>query len=483
MNKTFKRAVVAVAVTAMCTGSYAGFMEDFYTSAGAAANVTPGGVVQSQGGTFVTGGSVTWRAPLKTFTPFNFQAPSMKAGCGGLDFFAGSFGFPNSAEFVNFLRNVGQNSLGLFFQLAIKSLTPLLGDTIKEIADDIQKMNAMLGSSCQAANALVNATGWPDKVSQQQTGQQVAQGGSGGWFDSYNDFKTNLGNALSVSPAPASATNSGGSPVGHAEHNVTWIAINSGSMTGINSTYKDIVMSLVGTKIYEKDSADSSAPKIRVFGPMPDFEVKHLAGRWSNSSVTLYTYSCPDDIGNKCTGSDFMEVSPIYGFKPLARMAYESMQTIRDAIQNRQDLFAVPGGTQAVQILGATRLPAFRILELTSSPSMTAVSNVFMQKYADLIGVEMTVNFLDTMAVELRRAMTDAKKYSASKVSLDEADVKELLERLTELQKQAADVKAELDRVNGSEAELMRHMSSLEQYVNTSFNMRLMDNMKYAQGI
>lgn len=484
MNKNFKRAVVAVAVTAMCTGSYAGFMDDFYNSAGAAANITSGGVVQSQGGTFVTGGSVTWRAPLKSFTPFNFQAPSAKAGCGGLDFFAGSFGFPNSAEFVNFLRNVGQNSLGLFFQLAIKSLTPLLGDTIKEIADDIQKMNSMLGNSCQAAQSLVNATGWPEKVAQKQTGNEVAQGtGGSGWFDSYNNFKTNLGNALSVTTPAANAANSGGSPAGEVPHNVTWLALNSGALSGVNAEYKNVVMSLVGTKIYEKDPNDASAPRIRSIGRLAKFELKSLAGRWSTTPAPLTVYECPDDITNKCIGTDFDQAGQINNYKPLARKAYESMVLIRDAIQNRQELFAVSGGEDAVTLLGATRLPAFRVLELTSSPTMAAVSNVFIQKYADLIGLELTVNFVETMVAELRASITDAKKYAVNGISLDDNDVGELIEKLSELQLEAATIRAELDRVNGSEDQLVRQMASLEQYINTSFNMRLMDNLRYSKGI
>lgn len=65
MKTAFKKTAVALIAMAFCAGSQAGFMDDFYTAAGAAANVTPAQVVSGQGGTYITGGSAIWRVPNK----------------------------------------------------------------------------------------------------------------------------------------------------------------------------------------------------------------------------------------------------------------------------------------------------------------------------------------------------------------------------------------------------------------------------------
>jgi conjugative transfer pilus assembly protein TraH len=89
------RKAVAVAVAAsmlLATNVNAGFLEDFYTSAGAAVNVTPAQSYQTQTMGVVTGGSLVWRTPNRSFQPIYFTPPSLRAGCGGIDVFLGAYG-------------------------------------------------------------------------------------------------------------------------------------------------------------------------------------------------------------------------------------------------------------------------------------------------------------------------------------------------------------------------------------------------------
>jgi conjugative transfer pilus assembly protein TraH len=64
-------------------------------------------------------------------------------GCGGIDLFAGSFSFINEAQFVALLKNIGQNALGYFFQLALKSMAPEIAVTLEWLQDQAQKINAL----------------------------------------------------------------------------------------------------------------------------------------------------------------------------------------------------------------------------------------------------------------------------------------------------------------------------------------------------
>ncbi|MBO1928812.1 conjugal transfer protein TraH [Providencia rettgeri] len=71
------------------------------------------------------------RNQLRTLTPVNVTLPKASGGCAGIDFFAGSFSFINTEEFIQLLRNIAANSVGLAFQLAINAMDAVLGGVIK----------------------------------------------------------------------------------------------------------------------------------------------------------------------------------------------------------------------------------------------------------------------------------------------------------------------------------------------------------------
>ena len=109
-----KKTLLSIACTLACAlPAQAGFIEDFYTAAGAAqGNLTAPGLYQSQGLNTVTGGGYVFKAPRKEFTPFHFTPPSLSAGCGGIDLFLGAFSIPSKEEFLAFLRSISEISMG-----------------------------------------------------------------------------------------------------------------------------------------------------------------------------------------------------------------------------------------------------------------------------------------------------------------------------------------------------------------------------------
>lgn len=477
--KILKKAVIAMAASTACVSTVnAGFMDDFYSQAGAAANVTPAQTFKTQSGSFVTGGSVVWRVPQKNFTPFSIQAPSIKAGCGGIDFFAGSFGFANSTEFVNYLRNIGQNAVGLFFQLALESMSPQLMKTIKQISDDIQRMNNFLGNSCQMAKGLVAATqksSWMENEKTKAAGTEVATAASSDFYSSWNRVKSSVGDmfsSLDANQPGSEASNSGGSPGGKPQKNVLWIVLGSGELAGMDEDYRDVVMSLIGSKIYKQKAGDAERPEIESMEAM--LTVKNLAGRFSDSAVSLRVWSCGSDLTSSCLDRTTRTIN---NYKPLARKAYESMQIVRDAIVGRTDIITATGGVEAMQMLGATRLPAFRILELTSTPGMLGVSEALMQRYADLIGIELASSFIETLAHDVLKSVSGGTRQDG----LLEADIQEMRYRIEDLRKQAADHRAEVQRIAGSQSELIDQLTHLERSIMAGFNMKMAQNLKFAQ--
>ena len=141
-------------------------LNDFFNDMGASANATGPTAYQGQSAGYYSGGNIWTRFPQKSVNPVNLQLPSIKAGCGGIDVFSGSFSFVNSDEIIAMLKATANNALGFAFQLAIKSISPQIAATIEEISQKAQQMNQFNMNSCETAQNLVSGLwGKSDRMS------------------------------------------------------------------------------------------------------------------------------------------------------------------------------------------------------------------------------------------------------------------------------------------------------------------------------
>ena len=77
--------VVAVhlALVGVADANVASEMNNFFSEAGGAANVTGPSSFQGQSAGYYSLGNVWTRFPQKSVAPFNLQLPGARAGCGG----------------------------------------------------------------------------------------------------------------------------------------------------------------------------------------------------------------------------------------------------------------------------------------------------------------------------------------------------------------------------------------------------------------
>ena len=92
-------------------------MQDWFNEIGAYGNVTGPNAYRGQTMNMYTGGSLYMRTPVRNYQLASISPPSFRAGCGGIDLFAGSFSFINKEQFVALLRNIGNNAIGAAFNL------------------------------------------------------------------------------------------------------------------------------------------------------------------------------------------------------------------------------------------------------------------------------------------------------------------------------------------------------------------------------
>jgi conjugative transfer pilus assembly protein TraH len=118
---------------------------------------TDPGVYQSQTRGFAVGGRLSIRANQATINPFSVKMPSVKAGCGGIDIFGGSFSWINADQLIDNMKAVGQNALGYAFSLGLEAVCPMCQGVLNELQHFMNQMFAINSDTCKMAKSIVNS--------------------------------------------------------------------------------------------------------------------------------------------------------------------------------------------------------------------------------------------------------------------------------------------------------------------------------------
>jgi conjugative transfer pilus assembly protein TraH len=144
----------AIALASACACAHAGVLTDMTNLI--MSNSTAPSTISTKDRVGVFGGSYELRAPITSVNLVSFDPPRVDAGCGGIDLYAGSFSFINSAQITQLFRAVAQNSIGLAFKAAIMYISPGLDKLITEFQTMVQDMNKLAKNSCQLAHMIVD---------------------------------------------------------------------------------------------------------------------------------------------------------------------------------------------------------------------------------------------------------------------------------------------------------------------------------------
>ena len=173
-------------------------INDMFNRWGGRVNITSPGAYDAQTRGFIVGGSLSARVPQETLQPFALKAPSIKAGCGGIDIFGGSFSFINADQFVQFARAIGQNALGYAFSLGLEAVCPTCNSVIKWLREKMDVLNKFNMDSCMAAKALVNSAGHAAGMWGLESCKQSKGGGDPvtGWIECASGSEADVRNQI-----------------------------------------------------------------------------------------------------------------------------------------------------------------------------------------------------------------------------------------------------------------------------------------------
>lgn len=374
-----RRLIIIILAVLFCTGvSFADVnqeLSDMFDRWGFEATATSGGAYEGQTRGYWVGGSLNARAKRKQVNLLALNPPSIKAGCGGIDYFTGAFSFINADQLVSALKAIGQNAIGYAFELALEVMAPKVHNVITKLQHFANQVNQTNFNSCWAARAAVNSlygavTG---QVFEQCKSTQAEYGGAVDRIKAKLDCIANF--KVGESNVPA-----GDKEAERYTGNVIWQALKK-KLAGVDDDYRELAMNIVGTVII---SGDGDKPEIKQIPPA--LNVKQLwaceGGEKINSkNCKIKLYKC--DEYDKCMNPTQEEVT----FEMFQTKAKRLLSDIADKIAARESLT-----NDEKSFINIVPLPVYRMLKV--GITYPGLSQMIIDQSSDFIAMLIAQSFV-----------------------------------------------------------------------------------------
>ena len=359
--------------------AYAGLqqqLDDLVNSLGVMSATTAPGTYEGQTRGYVTGGSMSLRFPQNNLNLVSINLPKVRAGCQGIDFFLGSFSYINADQLIAKLKAIGMASLGYAFQLALEAISPQISGIIKHLEDVTERINNMNLSSCQAAKALVDATGLPDMIRSSQvsrcTSSRSVSGASADYTQALSDCVSD--------PASGAVGDTEDQSQGKQPHNYLWEALNN--LSGLDQHSRELILSALGTVVATGDQVSVWEPTV---------QVEELV-----DGGTIQRYECSDDCLDLVTVD---EVST----SGLVQMVHDRLAGILDTIRTKGVM------SQAnIDFVSTAPLPLYRMVNALSTLT-PAVADSYLDQWSEPLALLLAQHWVDQAAYQARQALAVAK--------------------------------------------------------------------------
>lgn len=473
-----KIAVIAVAASLVMAPlhGYAGWMEDFYSTAGAGANITAPAAIHTQNSSGFAGGGVSWRIPSTTINPVQITPPSIKAGCNGIDAFLGGYSFVNKAAFVQALRNFGQAAVGYFFQLALRSMAPEVAVTLDAINDIAQKVNQFGANSCQMAKLAVDSTAGKffEENKREASGYAAAVGEFVDRFDSVLGMQTGGGSKIyqerytqKYGKARAAITEAEVCATGAVDVNaVFWVMCNS----KVNMTVdeRNLIMSLMGADYIIKGTPDPDTDETpEADGHGPTLSIAELVGDSGVATASFTVLTC----GNaECT--NLVKASQTH--RPFTAIVEDALDSIKLNITGR---LATPLPAEAQTVLKLSSVPLWRAAGLATTSGLTAsAANELTKDLAQYAALDAAVNFVNFYLDKMDRSIAT----SGDKLPAGLAEKKEALHRrVASIKREMTEYQAEAFVKRGNPWQKLDQLERIERAMFSNINQQLAANQRF----
>jgi|TARA_R100001244_G_scaffold20643_2_gene21354 conjugative transfer pilus assembly protein TraH len=400
-------------------------MDRFMDDMGGAANVTGPTAFEGQSAGYYSLGNVWTRFPQKTTNIANLQLPSAKAGCGGIDIFAGSFSFINASEIVAMLKAVANNAVGFAFSLAIDTVCPECSKIMQEFSQKAQLMNNLNINSCEMAQGLVGGI-WP-KGDLADKAICEAIGNSEGIFTDYAAAKHGCGTKGQRDSTNDSAGADYADVHPGVARNYTWHILKKSAFFNPGGTFDrelaEYAMTLIGTIIYVPPKDNAPGKFVPFAGDASSTLVTALLDGTSGQTIKVFDCDEPD----QCLDPTFrnMSLATSKAIRPrVAALITSMVEAIRadTAIGNAEK-----------ELLQVASVPLYKILTVQAAYGRGMPTDD-RETLAEIASVDLLFAVLERIVGEAGRSMSAFIGADEAKLAMWQTQMSEVRHALADRQ-------------------------------------------------
>ena len=405
-------------------------------------NVTPAGSFQTQSGRMFTGGGISTRSHVQSFSLNDIvtvQAPKISTGCGGIDMYTGGFTFIDKDQFVKSIRAIGQNAQSLAFMLAIKIVTPQLEDVMKTIKGYADEFNKFQTDSCAAASALLEtgttALGWTEQCIQLR-------------MESHGEDRSTAKNECTTGGKGGEAPPAGKpvNTVAFIDGNIAWNALMQDAYFRNDLDVAEMMMNIMGTVVLDKGTGADPIPKVtaRISNVVGDnlnseafkniFNAMYLGNK---TGEPLTMYQC--DSSSRTVDLDSCKVLTAAHNVPVTFIGIKPridalLASITQKIVSGNGAFT----TAEVGLIESTNLPLYRFIAAATASDTIQFSGTDnpAAQFSDIVAKDIVLRNIKSLVGKVRyRIDNDKNNLSAApELKAYSKQLEDVMKGLTQLE-------------------------------------------------
>ena len=445
-----KRAVAVVlmsAITCQALADVSTDLDSFMNGIGYASNVTSPQAFQSQAAGYYGGGSLYARNAVRQYQLVTLDMPDYRAGCAGIDLYAGSLSYISGDKLVNLGKQIMTNGGAYAVDVMLATTVPQLKQVRDYLQSTVQKVNQMSVNSCEAAQTLVGGLYPKTAASQQKICNDQRRMAKEGLGQDYvvarmdcagNGFKETMENAANDPVMKKQVV---------LNKNIVWSLLREQSFLADDTELAELVMSLTGTLIIDKEGRVTNVPSLASSSSL----IQALIGRANSGSQTAKIWHCSDDT--RCLSVTLTDVT----ISEASSLSGRVRQLIASLDQHVKD-DTKPTATEQ-NFLAMTPMPILKFVTVLNSAQYGDAS-VDLEEYSTLIAQDMMQQYLG----ELFEAVSNATQGS----SLNEALLDDIRKRIDSSRARISAIDPQVSRKLMEKLALINNMVRIERQLAAS---------------
>ena len=396
---------------------------NFYDGLGIASNTTRPGSFNSQAAGSYGGGSIFARNQVRSYQLVQLDLPSFRSGCGGIDLYMGSMSFLSKDKMIELSKSIMTNAGFYAFDLALTTTVPEMKDVKDKIQSIEQFMNNQNINTCVAGQSLTSSFWAKTQKASEKICHDQGTMGKQGFFGDYVEARHGCADDRRERALEAAKKNPEVEKRLPYDKNIVWSLLKSKSAIANNDELCELVMSLTGTIIIDKEGHAKPVPSLASSREL----VQALIGEGNTESVKIW--QCKGGkAANECKDVELKEVK----ITKESTLGYQVNQLIDKTYQLMRSQQPSSADIAVVKSFNAmTHLPIVKYISVLAS-SEYGQSLVNLSEYSTVIAEDLLQQYLSELLQEVSNVTTASE--------FDEDLVKEIKGRIKDAREALATV-------------------------------------------